>query len=62
MRSPVLIVLVHGNECIVNEDQVCYVSSIPESTSAKVHLSNGDVLRCASPTYEEWKNDLHVKK
>lgn len=61
--NPLLVILTDGTELIINELQVVSIDLelglIPYS---KIKMSNGDVLHVKSPTYKEWKNDIHIKK
>lgn len=60
MYIPLLITLQNGEEIIINENQVVSVKN--HEGDALVRMSNRDEHRCTSPRYDEWYNDVLVKK
>ncbi len=59
MKRPVLVILSDGEDILINEDQICSVHQWEKG--AKLRMSNGDEHFCKAPSYNEWKNDYHIR-
>jgi len=60
MKRPLLVTLSDGREILINEDQIC---SIEEwENGAKICMSNGSEYFCKIPSYNQWKNDYHIRE
>ena len=68
MEQPILVTLYGGKRIIINEIQICSVESktkqspYDDETGALVRMSNGDVFDVILPRWEEWHNDVLVRK
>jgi len=63
VKSPIIVHLVDGSELLINEELVCSVSE--EKTDSHqvtiLRMADGQKYLCRSPTYDEWKNDVHLR-
>ncbi len=63
MLKAIKIKLDNGQNIHLYIQHVCYV--LPQDkdgkTLAALHMSNGEVLLCQSPSYDDWYNDCLIE-
>lgn len=62
MQPFLLVILADASERILNENHVVSIERATGSDHAIITLSTGEILTISHPPYDDWLNDVLIRK